>query len=104
MANGQWLKAVKDLRSPKAPQNLLVNQTIFLRAEAWECGACATTDDWFAYVVTALGYNLKNVYLWSSVAQNIFLHNVFEFYLIFVIARLEKPWQSIKKLMAKANG
>ena len=21
MANGQWLKAVKDLRSPKAPQN-----------------------------------------------------------------------------------
>ena len=79
---------------------LLVNQTIIFRAEAWEGGASTTTDDWITHVVAALGYNLKNVYLWSSVAQNIFLHNVFEFYLIFVIARLEEPWQSIKKPMA----
>ena len=94
MANGQWLKAKKkDLRSPWAPQNLLVNKVIALRAEAWECSSCTCA-------VTALGYNLKNVNLWSSVAQNIFLHNTFEFYLIFVIARLEEPWQSIKKLMA----
>ena len=79
MANGQWLKAVKEkgARKSRAPF-LLVNQLIALRAEAWECGACATADDWFADVVTTLGNNLKNVYLWSSVAQNIFLHNVFE--------------------------
>ena len=78
MANGQWLKSVKDLRSPKAPQFLLVNKVIALRAEAWEGGACATADDWFASVVTALGHNLVNVNPWSSVAQNIFLHNTFE--------------------------
>ena len=59
------------------PLLLLVNQVIVLRAEAWECGACAT-DDWFAYVVATLGYNLVNINLWSSVAQNIFLHNVSE--------------------------
>ena len=77
----------------------LVNQIITLRAEAWECGACATADDWFACVVTTLGYNLKNIYLRSRIAQCIFLHNL-QFYYTFVIARLEEPWQS-KKPMAK---
>ena len=100
MANGQWLKAKKKICGvQKAPQNLLVNERIIFRAEAWECGASTTADDWFADVVTTLGYNFKNVYLRSSIAQNILFHNTFEFYLIFVIARLEEPWQS-KKLMA----
>ena len=71
MANGQWLIAEKVLRSPRAPQNLLVNQVIFLAAEAWE-GSTRT------YAVTALGYNLVDIQLRSSVAQNIFLHNTFE--------------------------
>ena len=53
----------------------LVNQRIILRAKAWECGACATADDWFAGGVAALGYNLKNVYFRSRIAQNIFLHS-----------------------------
>ena len=105
MTKGQWLKVfrfplsafrylLKEKRSPKAPQFLLVNQSVLFRAEAWEGSACATTDDWFAYVVATLGYNLVNINLWSRIAQNIFLHNTFEFYLIFVIARLEEPWQS----------
>ena len=82
----------KEARLPE-PLLLLVNQVIVLRAVAWECDTCAT-DDWFAYVVATLGYNLKNIQLWSRIAQNIFLHNTFEFYLTFVIARLEEPWQS----------
>ena len=79
MANGQWLKAVK----VKGLENLeplliLINQTIVLRAEAWECGACATTDDWVTDVVAALGRNSVNIHLRSSIAQNISFHNVFE--------------------------
>ena len=60
------------------PQNLLIYEFIALRAEAWECGTCATADDWFAGVVTALGYNSENIYFWSSVAQNISFHSTFE--------------------------
>ena len=70
-------KGIKVLRSPKAPQNLLVNQVVLFRAEAWESGACAT-DEWFAGVVTTLGYNRVNINLWSSVAQNISFHSAFE--------------------------
>ena len=80
------------------PQNLLVNERIIFRAEAWECGACATADDWVANAVATLGYNLVNIHCWSRIAQNCLLHN-FHFYYIFVIAKLEEPWQS-KKLMA----
>ena len=75
MANGQWLKAEKDLRSPKAPQNLLVNQIVFFRAEAWK-GSTRT------HAVATLGYNLVNINLWSRIAQNIFLHNAFEIKLL----------------------
>ncbi len=75
-------KGVKVLRSPKAPQNLLVNQIVALRAEAWESGACATADDRFAGGVAALGYNLIDIHLWSRIAQNIFLHNAFEIKLL----------------------
>ena len=60
----------------------LVNQSIIFRAEAWECGACATADDWFAGVVATLGYNLVNIHLRSRIAQNIFLHNTFEIKLL----------------------
>ena len=70
MANGQWLKAEKVLRSPRAPQNLLINQVVLLRAEAWESRSCA-------YAVATLGYNLVDINLWSRRAQNIFLHNAF---------------------------
>ena len=58
----------------------LIYQLVALRAEAWEGGASATTDDWIADVVTALGHNLENVHLWSSVAQNISFHNAFEIF------------------------
>ena len=75
MANGQWLKAVKVLRSPRAPQNLLVNQVVLFAAEAWE-GSTRT------YAVALLGYNLVNINLWSRIAQNIFLHNAFEIKLL----------------------
>ena len=61
----------------------LVDQTIILRAEAWESGACAATDDWFAGSVAALGYNLKYVHLWSRIARNHTLfHNAFEIKLL----------------------
>ena len=80
---------------------LLVNQLIVLRAEAWECGACATTNDWVANAIAALSYNLKEIHLRSRIAQNCLLHNL-KFYYIFVIAKLEELWQSIKKLMAKS--
>ena len=83
------------------PQNLLIYEFIALRAEAWECGTCATTDDWFAYVVATLSYNLVNIHCWSRIAQNCLLHN-FKFYYIFVIAKLEELWQS-KKLMANGQ-
>ena len=67
MANG-----TKVLRSPKAPQNLLVNKVVLFRAEAWE-GSTRT------YAVTALGYNLVNIHLWSRIARNhILFHNAFE--------------------------
>ena len=49
----------------------LVDQVILLRAEAWEGCSCT-------YAVTLLGYNLENIYLRSSVAQNISFHNAFE--------------------------
>ena len=68
-------------RKTRAP-SLLINQVVVLRAEAWEGGTCATTDDWFAGVVTALGYNLENVNLRSRIAQNIFLHSAFEIKLL----------------------
>ena len=49
----------------------LVDQVILLAAEAWEGSSCT-------YAVTTLGYNLENIYLRSSVAQNISFHNAFE--------------------------
>ena len=66
----------KEARLPE-PLLLLINQLIVLRAVAWECDTCAT-DDWFAYVVATLGYNLVNINLWSRIAQNILFHSVFE--------------------------
>ena len=83
------------------PLLILVNQSIVFRAEAWEGGACTTADDWFAYVVATLSYNLVNIHCWSRIAQNCLLHNL-KFYYIFVIARLREPWQS-KKLMANGQ-
>ena len=55
----------------------LVDKVIFLRDEAWEGSVCATWK-WLAYIVATLGYNLENIYLRSSVAQNISFHNAFE--------------------------
>ena len=55
----------------------LVDQVILLAAEAWEHRA-DTTCNRFAYIVTLLGYNLENIYLRSSVAQNISFHNAFK--------------------------
>ena len=49
----------------------LVYKVILLRAEAWEGSSCT-------YAVTTLGHNLINIYLRSSVAQNISFHNAFE--------------------------
>ena len=60
----------------------LVNQIIALRAEAWECGTCATADDWFADVVATLGNNLVNIHFGSRIAQYVFLHNTFEIKLL----------------------
>ena len=57
--------------------NFLVDKVILLRAEAWEGCVCATWK-WLTYIVTTLGYNLENIYLRSSVAQNISFHNAFE--------------------------
>ena len=79
MANGQWLKAEKVLRSPKAPQNLLVNKVIFLRAEARKSCACATWK-WLTDAVATLGYNLVDIYFRSRIAQNCLLHNLQHFY------------------------
>ena len=53
------------------PLLLLVDKVILLRAEAWEGSSCT-------YAVTLLGYNLENIYLRSSVAQNISFHNAFK--------------------------
>ena len=55
----------------------LVDKVILLRAEAWEHRADATRNR-LAYIVTTLGYNLENIYLRSSVAQNISFHSAFE--------------------------
>ena len=55
----------------------LVDKFVFLAAEAWEGCVCATWK-WLTYIVATLGYNLENIYLRSSVAQNIFLHSAFE--------------------------
>ena len=78
MANGQWLKVKKICGAFWTPHNLLIYEFIALRAEAWEGGACATADDWFADIVTTLGYNLENIHFRSSIAQNISFHNAFE--------------------------
>ena len=75
--NAIFLGAKRSLRSPKAPQIFLVDQVILLAAEAWEHRADATRNR-LAYIVTTLGYNLENIYLRSSVAQNISFHNAFE--------------------------
>ena len=56
---------------------VLVDKIDFLAAEAWERRADATCNR-LAYIVTLLGYNLENIYLRSSVAQNISFHNAFE--------------------------
>ena len=63
---------------PEGPAFLLGNKFIALRAEARESGACTTADDWFAGVVTTLGYNLENIHFRSSIAQNISFHTAFE--------------------------
>ena len=55
----------------------LVDKVILLRAEAWEGSVCATWK-WLADIVATLGYNLENIYLRSSVAQNISFHNAFK--------------------------
>ena len=55
----------------------LVDKVILLAAEAWEHRADATCNR-LADIVTTLGYNLENIYLRSSVAQNISFHNAFE--------------------------
>ena len=55
----------------------LVDQVILFAAEAWERRADATCNR-LTYIVTTLGYNLENIYLRSSVAQNISFHNAFE--------------------------
>ena len=57
--------------STREPLLLLVNQVVLFRAEAWENRSCACA-------VAALGYNLVNIHFWSRIAQNIFLHNVYE--------------------------
>ena len=56
----------------------LVDQVILLAAEAWEICSEASAWDRLADIVTTLGYNLENINLWSSVAQNISFHNAFE--------------------------
>ena len=62
---------VKEARLPE-PLSLLVNKVVLLRAEAWEGCTCADA-------VTALGYNLVNIHLWSRIARNhILFHNAFE--------------------------
>ena len=55
----------------------LVNQVILFAAEAWEHRADATRNR-LTYIVATLGYNLENIYLRSSVAQNISFHNAFK--------------------------
>ena len=55
----------------------LVDQVILFAAEAWEGCVCATWK-WLADIVATLGYNLENIYLRSSVAQNISFHSAFE--------------------------
>ena len=75
MGNTLLLK-VKEARKFE-PLLLLVDQVIFLRAEAWEHRADATRNR-LADIVTTLGHNLENIYLRSSVAQNISFHNAFE--------------------------
>ena len=75
--NAIFLGAKKSLRSPKAPQIFLVDQVNLFAAEAWEGCVCATWK-WLTYIVATLGYNLENMYLRSSVAQNISFHNAFE--------------------------
>ena len=57
--------------------NFLVDKVILFAAEAWEHRA-DTTCNRLADIVTLLGYNLENIYLRSSVAQNISFHNAFE--------------------------
>ena len=57
--------------------NFLVDKVILLAAEAWEGCVCATRNR-LTYIVTLLGYNLENIYLRSSVAQNISFHNAFK--------------------------
>ena len=59
------------------PLLLLVDKVILFAAEAWEHRADATRNR-LAYIVATLGYNLENIYLRSSVAQNISFHNAFE--------------------------
>ena len=75
MGNTLLLK-VKEARKFK-PLLLLVDQVIFLAAEAWEHRADATCNR-LTYIVATLGYDLENIYLRSSVAQNISFHNAFE--------------------------
>ena len=66
------LTLLKEKRLEKLePLLLLINQVVLFRAEAWE-GSTRT------YAVASLGYNLVNINLWSSVAQNISFHNAFE--------------------------
>ena len=63
---GNTLFAKSKLRSPKAPQFLLVNQVIAFASE--------TRKD-CAVAVAALGYNFENFNLRSRIAQNCLLHN-----------------------------
>ena len=72
---------IKVLRSPKAPQNLLVNQLILFRAEAWEQGAVA---------VTALDGYLKNLKFWCCI-----FHNAIHF---FVLSSLREPFRLVAPL------
>ena len=81
----------KNCGTLSSPANFLVNQIVFLAAEARERCACA-------YDVATLGYNLKNIYLWSRIAQNCLFHSHKSFSVIKILFRhsegAERLWES----------
>ena len=56
----------------RRPRKFLVNQIVFLAGETRERRSCA-------YDVASFGYNLKNINLWSRIAQNCLFHNLQHF-------------------------
>ena len=63
---------VKKFAEPEGLANFLVNQIVFLAGEARKRRSCA-------YDVATLGYNLKNINLWSRIAQNCLFHSLQSF-------------------------